>query len=621
MPFPVTVTYQITELFGSVEQSMSLYGGLTTFVGPNGSGKTQVLRHLKDRLRQHADGREVRYLSGGRLAHLERFRSDFDGRRGGQPAFDAAQFGGKTYRQYRHRAETAFGDFHTLSVRPDLQIKVAERLRRLFNRDIYLDWDAGNLKVTFSRIDTQGDSYSCAREASGLLHLVVILSALYDDEVGMLLLDEPELSLHPQLQAFLLREMQRVAGDPADPEKKTMIIATHSTGFIDVRCPADLTRIVFFTDAATPPLQVAPDAGELRHRKLQALLARLGENHRAAFFSSCTLLVEGPGDVIICNALDRGLDLYLGAAGTQIVPVIGKGLMPVVAKLMRLIGKTPIVLADLDGLADGLDLISVFQNDPKANKAAQEKGHASLTEFARKVYSDFCEAVDHHWDDIAQEATKHPYWTNRHPDSDEGIARRRSAMAILVISTEDEVQSWSNSETWCPLRRMLIALLNFLETAGCFILRRGTIESYYQFANSTTSSDKVSAATQEADALIDRDSAFIESNYGDIVGALKYASISPRIDESSAVSELLLAVVAPALSRLDEDTSDSELNAIARQILRERASLFGLSNISATSDEPTLQVTLDSTVLNVQGFPVDFPKSCNLIQQVQMRLR
>lgn len=58
--------------------------------------------------------------------------------------------------------------------------------------------------------------YSSGREASGLLHLVGILSALYDDEVGVLLIDEPEVSLHPQLQAFLLKEISRVAGIPSD---------------------------------------------------------------------------------------------------------------------------------------------------------------------------------------------------------------------------------------------------------------------------------------------------------------------------------------------------------------------------------------------------------------------
>ena len=69
------------------------------------------------------------------------------------------------------------------------------------------------LKVFFARIDSDSsESYSSAREASGLLHLVSILAALYDDEVGCLLIDEPEVSLHPQLQAFLLEEIKKVAG-------------------------------------------------------------------------------------------------------------------------------------------------------------------------------------------------------------------------------------------------------------------------------------------------------------------------------------------------------------------------------------------------------------------------
>jgi predicted ATP-dependent endonuclease of OLD family len=128
--------------------------------------------------------------------------------------------GGKYYSHYRHQAETAYGDFHTLSLKPELQIKVSARLQALFKRDMYIDWDAGNLKVKFKRLDWAGQSYSFAREASGLLNIVVILAALYDDEVGILLLDEPEISLHPQYQSFLLREIQSVAGDPTDLRRK-----------------------------------------------------------------------------------------------------------------------------------------------------------------------------------------------------------------------------------------------------------------------------------------------------------------------------------------------------------------------------------------------------------------
>lgn len=181
MSFPVEITYKIPKLFGEQQKSFLLYSGLTIFVGPNGSGKTQVMRHLKNKLRWYAESRKVRYLSAGRIAPFENFISNSTGQQG-KPQYDKAKLGGKEHNQYRHNAETGFGDFHTLSSRPDLYIKVAARLQALFKRDIYIDWDAGNLNVKFKRLDLPGQSYSFAREASGLLNLVVILAALYDDE-------------------------------------------------------------------------------------------------------------------------------------------------------------------------------------------------------------------------------------------------------------------------------------------------------------------------------------------------------------------------------------------------------------------------------------------------------
>jgi len=111
------------------------------------------------------------------------------------PNYDGAVLGGTDIRQGRFNLESSQADFHTLSVRPDIQIKVAERLRRLFRREISLEWDAGNLKVMFQRTSRPDTVYSSAREASGLLHLVANLSALYDNDVGALFLDEPEISL------------------------------------------------------------------------------------------------------------------------------------------------------------------------------------------------------------------------------------------------------------------------------------------------------------------------------------------------------------------------------------------------------------------------------------------
>ena len=138
-------------------------------------------------------------------------------------ADNAHTSGHKSDSKYRHKIETINGDLHTLSARTDILIKVRERLQKLFKRNIKIDWDAGNLKVSFARLDNSDSYYSSGREASGLLHLVGILSALYDDEVGVLLIDEPEVSLHPQLQAFLLKEITRVAGIPGEDGYKKIL--------------------------------------------------------------------------------------------------------------------------------------------------------------------------------------------------------------------------------------------------------------------------------------------------------------------------------------------------------------------------------------------------------------
>ncbi|NOZ35742.1 MAG: AAA family ATPase [Chlorobi bacterium] len=619
-PFDVTINLSQSNIVGVKNKTIKINGGITTFLGPNGSGKTQLLRGLKSSLNSHLNGKKIRYISAGRLGPMENFRSDYDGQRG-TPRFDNATFGDKTATKRRHQTETILGDFATLSERPDILIKVQERLRKLFKRDLTIDWDGGNLKVFFARVDQDNNgNYSSAREASGLLHLVAILSALYDDEVGCLLIDEPEVSLHPQLQSFLLGEIAKVAGANTEQGKKLVFISTHSTEFIELNSVEQLACIVFCKDILNDPIQIDPSIGEFQSKKLKALLTRLGQEHKLALFCHTPLLVEGPSDQILCSAISRKLSLNLEAAGSQILPVTGKGQFPVVVKLMRLIGKVPALLADADALTDDLDIIGVFTNLDKANTIANEMGHRDAPKFAKDIYNDFCQLVSNNWDDIKSPCELHYYWINRDKEKEEFIAKKRSAFCWLFDNENNVIKRVNNGTAWINIKSRLSTLLDFLEQLGCFILRKGTIEAYYKHSATLTNDEKPNAASYEVNGLMDETLENVKTAYSDIIRSMVFCSSAKEINEAEAIRDLLLAIVSPALASIKKDTTESELRIFSNNLFGAKSSLFNLK-VSVESENIYLIVELSSKILDVNGFPIKIKKGANPIEFVNNALK
>lgn len=214
---------------------IKLYSGLTIFVGPNGSGKTRTLKEMRDYFK--SEGNKVRYLSSNRLGEMEQYRSTID-----QYSYSIEDYsvGDLWKKKARYKIETISGDFFAMDEKRDVYIKVAERLSIMFGREIHLEWNAGQLKVYFEK---KGDleGYSVVLEASGLVNLVSILAALYDDDMEILLIDEPEVSLHPQLQAYLLKEIKKII----KLYNKTVVISTHSTEFLSFSTVEDFCNLVF----------------------------------------------------------------------------------------------------------------------------------------------------------------------------------------------------------------------------------------------------------------------------------------------------------------------------------------------------------------------------------------
>lgn len=620
MPFPITLNFQIAQLYNNSQVSITINSGLSVLVGPNGSGKTQFMRALKNQIASHSGGRKTRFLSAGRLSILENYRSNYDGQRGSEPQYEDATFGGSYLKNYRHNSETAYGDFHTLSLRPDIQIKVAERLKKLFKRNIYIEWDSGNLKVKFSRLEGSTTPYSSAREASGLLHLVVILSALYDDEVGILIVDEPELSLHPQLQSFLYQEFKKVAGDPSNKQNKVIIIGTHSTEFVEIKKADEICNIIFFKDVNNPPSQILNNAPELQDRKLQGLLTRIGQNQKLAFFSLRPLLVEGQSDAIICLSLESKFNLYLGAAGSQIIPVIGKGQLPIVNKLFRLIGKEPIVLCDLDTIADGVQLINSLNFGKQATEYATQMGHPSIVTMASNIFSDFAQLVTNNWTDVSNEAEQHFYWTYRKADADEAQTRKRAALATIFSKDNAYFQGISNGESWRNLKNRFNALFEILAKAGCFILKKGTIENYYINPSFNSLDDKPELAVDESEVIATSSIDDVKSSYAEVISCLQHASNSPEIDEAAALSDLVLSVAAPIVARITDDITTDEVQSLAYQILSDKSSILTFG-VSEQNGNKTVTIDNKSIILDVDGFPLEFSKDTNPVAEVKRKLK
>ncbi len=197
--------------------------------------------------------------------------------------------------------------------------------------------------------------YHSGLEASGITQLVSLLAAIYDDTIRTLIVNEPEISLHPQLKAFILEEMELVAGDWADPGKKRILISTHSPSFLPLRSLAGLPGIVFF-GGDVDCRQIDPADGLLLSSKLGDFVARISLSHRQALFAERILLVEGPSDEIVAARTARLLGLKIEAR-TPILPALGKGEFREARKLFTEIGMQVTVLADLDALADDNRLV------------------------------------------------------------------------------------------------------------------------------------------------------------------------------------------------------------------------------------------------------------------------
>ena len=276
------------------------------FVGRNGSGKSRTAKAL-------AVATGALYLSTDRLLGIMNVNSGTFGSSITPAKGVALEYDSREYYDRQSREQgMATEQLRFLRDDPEVALRVAAFIRRALGRVIELRETAGFLDP-FIRL---GDiEYSLIRdEGHGLRELVVLLAALYRKDWEVLVVDEPELHLHPALARLWLSEVDMVCRK----SNRHAIIVTHEPALVRPQMVDDLDAVWLFSPGRDP-VTVRSNIPDALSARVTASLKTNVELISQLVFSPRPVLVEGPHDVAaLTTALGRSQE-HLVVAQTDFV--------------------------------------------------------------------------------------------------------------------------------------------------------------------------------------------------------------------------------------------------------------------------------------------------------------
>ncbi len=323
-------------------------GPINYLVGPNGSGKSRFAEKLLDHFK--AQSFEARLLGTDRLRDMA--NPGELGRYFGDNFADG--YSKNTFNHLRMAGKQGSGvdTVLLLEERMDLRIRIEATLSHLFGRDIVLDWDSGILVPKAVR-RKGGETYRLDRdECHGIKELFVLLTHLYDDKHECLIVDEPELNLHPQYQAYFMQEVRKITLGPKESKgEKIVFLITHSPFILDLRSNDDVGSIISFDLEFSAPRQVFRECPEVTSALVET--GRLNAHHKQLFFSDDPIFVEGHHDALMIEALMEARGVSAAAAGSCIIECGGVEEVTHFLNLCQALGKRAHFVYDLDSLFRG----------------------------------------------------------------------------------------------------------------------------------------------------------------------------------------------------------------------------------------------------------------------------
>ncbi len=531
----LNVEITLPHVWGQMPFVKTEWGAINYLVGPNGTGKTLFAEALREQC--NAQGLRARYLSAERLAGLEKQAYGLFGYSNLQQGFNIGQF--LDYLSQGGSYGLAADAWVILKQKLDVKIRVEATLSALFGRRLRLAEEGGFLKPKMQKV-TGGSEYGLREsECHGLKELVALLAFLYDDQFNCLIVDEPELHLHPQYQAFFLEEVRRLSGDPREsPESKCFFLISHSPYSLDLRSLADVEHCIVFQPGRVPSYIRTDDLTEDDRWKLRRLLPRLNTHHKQFFFASQPVFVEGYSDQQIFTLIEEVRQRRLGACGVSFIDVMGKDELDLFFRLCHKLGIDARVIADLDALVEG-ELRQSVARDPRVTAYLQREGLGTdgmvvIGELLRQL-TDLVTAIEATRREIAEHNPVAELGSALASGRDDLDKKRRIALAACRLREPDIAASLPNLAAQLEvIRGRSDKLLAAFAQAGVFLLPKGALENYMPSYTGSpyliNGEAKLRTFDAERDEILQCDKTSVKNRYADLCGILDAALSSTDLD-------------------------------------------------------------------------------------------